>query len=187
MLLDEQGVKRLTALFDGIMAVAMTILILPLTDSALTFKGASLFDFFNGPNGLLTLTAIISFAILLDLWLSHHMLFAKVKSISRRVFLIHAIFQLLIIFIPLFTRLVSLHLDNQVTSISYLVIITVMYAHLPIMAGHLHQKITGYSLWPIVAFLIVIMVDLFFPGYQIFLLVIVLIITIVSMFVKQLD
>jgi|GEM_PF-6578670 len=187
MLLDEPGVKRLIALFDGIMAVAMTILILPLTDSALSFKGTSLFDFFNGPNGLLTLTAVISFAILLDLWLAHHMLFAHVKSISRRVFLVHAIFQLLIIFIPLFTRLVSLHLDDQVTSISYLVIITVMYAHLPIMAGHLHKKIQWYSLWPILAFLVVIIIEFIYPGYQIFLLVVVLIIAIGSMFVKQLD
>ena len=186
-MLDKKGIDRLITLFDAILAIVMTLLILPLADRIEDFEGRSFFDFFKGDNGLLFLSALISIVVLIHLWLSHHMIFKDLKFMSRRVFLIHTIFMILILIIPMFTRLMSLSLDNKVNQITYLLMITVIYIHLPIMEGHIKHKVSMNTVLPVVGMLIIILLATLFGTLSGYSLIMVLVMSLITMSLWKVD
>jgi len=81
---------RLEFLFDGIFAIAMTILVLELKIPELEDRhsvgelGAALFK-----NGMTFLSYILSFAMLSVFWMTHNRIYANLKKISSLCLAIH--------------------------------------------------------------------------------------------------
>lgn len=105
---SEKGTLRLEAFSDGVFAIAITLLGLELKVPSLTDSKQ------NG--GLVKLlfeqwpvyvSFLISFFIILVIWLSHHQLFKLIHSMNRRFFFSNALLLCVVTIIPFTTELVA--------------------------------------------------------------------------------
>lgn len=100
--------SRLKAFVDAVVAIAMTLLILPLLDSIgdaattglstgewLREDGSSLFAF------------VLSFAVIASFWVNHHQLFARVERVTSGLLWITILWMLTIVWLPVATALVG--------------------------------------------------------------------------------
>ena len=97
---------RAKAFIDAVVAIAMTLLILPLMDAATEGgvagqTGASWLD--DHSDQLFSFA--LSFVIIAMFWLNHHGLFARVQSISRVLLWLNMAWLLSIVWLPVATAL----------------------------------------------------------------------------------
>lgn len=111
MIPEEQKVKpgsgRLEALGDGIFAVAMTILVIPLSLPVMHTK--SLYEFINAFHEIWTdiICCVISFIVLGIMWFGHHMVFQYVKFINRYFIFLGVLFYMFVCFVPFSTSFLA--------------------------------------------------------------------------------
>lgn len=97
---------RIKAFVDAVVAIAMTLLILPLMESAsdLGNAGYGIGDWFSEQSGQL-LTFLISFAVIGSFWLGHHGFFSHVEFISDGLLVLLLIWLLTVVWLPVATAL----------------------------------------------------------------------------------
>ncbi len=137
---------RLEALTDGIFATVMTVLVLSLTVPVITGSSGSERAglVILGVEGLLpnVLSYVLSFLLLVVLWISHHNVFHHISKVDRRVLWLNALFLLTIGFIPFSTALIGRYSDVQLAVVIYGVnIIGIALSMLTIMAYTSRKKI----------------------------------------------
>jgi uncharacterized membrane protein len=99
------GVGRLLAFSDGVFAIAFTILVLDLSvpdglsDAELGVELRALVPSI--------LSAVLSFAVIGRLWISHHELFADIRAVDRTVLAANVVLLALIALIPFSTRVLA--------------------------------------------------------------------------------
>jgi uncharacterized membrane protein len=99
--------ERLVFFSDAVVAIALTLLILPLTDVARDIKsGTSSFDVIKD-NQALIWAFLLSFVVIGRYWLVHHRLFEEVKAYSLRLMLVNMAWLLTIVFLSFPTELVA--------------------------------------------------------------------------------
>jgi uncharacterized membrane protein len=113
-----RGLERLTAFADAVVAIAITLLILPLVDIAasthrdldalMTVHARQLFVF-----GL-------SFAVIAKLWLVHHKITENLRTYNHAVLIWTMIWLFTIVFMPLPTELIGRGLSKQGTAVLYI-------------------------------------------------------------------
>ena len=74
---QERGLERLVLFSDAVVAIALTLLILPLTDVEIE-AGQTLVEVLRNYSGKL-LAFGISFAVIARYWLGHHSIFKDVR------------------------------------------------------------------------------------------------------------
>lgn len=74
---SRRGVERLVLFSDAVVAIAVTLIVLPLVDAARELGDASVEEFLR-ENGLSFLAAAVSFVAISLFWLAHHRIFADV-------------------------------------------------------------------------------------------------------------
>lgn len=98
--------ERSKAFIDAVVAIAMTLLILPLMESVTEVAGAkgSTAGWFAEHQGELT-SFIVSFAIIAMFWLNHHRLFTAVEQVDSALLWISMAWLLTIVWLPVATAL----------------------------------------------------------------------------------
>ncbi|WP_448627376.1 TMEM175 family protein [Geodermatophilus sp. URMC 64] len=103
----ERGLDRLVTFLDAVVAIAITLLVLPLAEALDTAGGAS------GLGDLLSEEAaefgafFLSFAVIARLWLAHHRIVEGVGSYDRPFVLLNLLWILTIVVLPFATQVVS--------------------------------------------------------------------------------
>jgi uncharacterized membrane protein len=132
-----RGLERLNAFADAVVAIAITLLILPLVDISATYRGdlgallshhaSQLFAF-----GL-------SFAVIARLWGAHHRISENLRSYNRAVVIWTILWVFTIVFMPLPTELVGRSPVTRGTAALYIATLlasSISLSALAWLAGH---------------------------------------------------
>jgi len=122
----EQSISkgRLEFLFDGVFAIAMTILVLELRipeladDTSSHELGAALLA-----NGRIFISYIFSFLVLSMFWLSHNRLYPLLEKIGKASFYIHSWLLALAAFVPFCAHLINKYNHNRLAIQIYFAIV----------------------------------------------------------------
>jgi uncharacterized membrane protein len=137
----EAGVDRVITFSDGVVAIAITLLILPLTEIE-AGKNASLIDVVAA-NWPALLAFALSFAVIANYWTIHQTIFRPVRRHDARLVLLNMLWLAAIVFLPFPTALIADGLEGGFATfyISSLLIITVLNILLANYLAH-HPELT---------------------------------------------
>ncbi len=125
-----EGWSRLVAFSDAVIAIALTLLVLPLTDVAGDTRAHTAWDFLDENSALVT-SVLISFAVIAGFWWQHHQLAEYIARYDGVTVALHMLWLLMIVLLPFATELGSSD-DHPVRSanVLYLVVLTIAAAAL---------------------------------------------------------
>jgi uncharacterized membrane protein len=99
---DTHGLDRVMAFADAVAAIAITLVVLPVVEQAMTSDSAQAF-FADGWSDLVS--AAISFAVIGVFWHEHHWLFAPATGYSSRILQLELLWLAAIVALPVATVL----------------------------------------------------------------------------------
>ncbi|MGI9558035.1 MAG: TMEM175 family protein [Solirubrobacterales bacterium] len=146
---QEENRSRLAALTDGVIAIAITLLVLeiavPVVPEALVDEelGDALWDLRAQVFGF-----VLSFAIIGYYWLSHRLVFSHLERADVGLTLINLFFLLMVAFIPFVSALISDYAPNTTAVVIYAGVMTLaglsqlaMMVY-PAKRGHFHASVS---------------------------------------------
>ncbi len=101
----SHGYGRLVGFSDGVVAIAITLLILPLVDAASDYDGDV--GTFVGEHLGKLLLFLLSFAVIGNFWLVHHRTFERITSYNTALLWANLLWLLSIVFLPFPTALLA--------------------------------------------------------------------------------
>lgn len=101
----NRGFDRVVNFSDAVVAIAITILVLPLVDEASNIGHSDVDRFLMGVVPQL-MVFILSFAVIANYWFHHHNLFDQLKQVDRKLMLLNTLWLFGIVFIPFPTALI---------------------------------------------------------------------------------
>ena len=107
----ERGLGRLVGFADGVVAIAITLLILPLVDEAASLDG-SVWDFLK-ENSQQLMLFVISFLVIGRFWMIHHSVYENVTSYTHPLLWWNLLWLLTIVFLPFPTELLGHAASND--------------------------------------------------------------------------
>lgn len=102
----ERGFDRLVNFSDAVVAIAITLLILPLVDTATELDGLTLSELVE-KDGQKLLVFVISFAVIGRFWLAHHRIYERIVSYNTALIWVNMFWLLTIVFLPFPTELIA--------------------------------------------------------------------------------
>jgi uncharacterized membrane protein len=102
----ERGLGRLVSFSDAIVAIAATLLVLPLADAAAGIGGRSVSKLLSD-NSHAIFAFALSFAVILRFWLVHHRMYEHVVDYSHALLLTNSVWLFCIVAIPFPTELIG--------------------------------------------------------------------------------
>ncbi len=104
----ERGFDRFVNFSDAVVAIAVSLLILPLVDAVNETRagGLSASEFFND-NGDRLLAFALSFVVIASFWVNHHSVFEQVKTYSPALVWMNLGWLFTIVFLPLPTEVLA--------------------------------------------------------------------------------
>jgi Predicted integral membrane protein len=112
-MIKDEDLKRLINFSDAVVAVAITLLILPLTDLFQNFSNNNLLSVIESPSFISKLSNfLISFFVIYFLWETHRTIFSNVNEISNSVSRYNRVWLLSIIMIPAMTMITTKSNNN---------------------------------------------------------------------------
>jgi uncharacterized membrane protein len=106
ILRTERGLDRLVNFSDATVAIAITLLLLPLVDVAAEIDEKSLAELL-GENWGTLLAFVVSFAVISRLWVVHHKLFEAARSYSDGLMRVNFVWLASIAFLPFSSNLIA--------------------------------------------------------------------------------
>lgn len=91
----ERGIDRFVFFTDAVVAVAITLLVLPLIDTASNIGGASVPEYI-GENFTRIIAFVLSFAVVGRFWISHHQFIENITDYNRSALWLNMILTLLL-------------------------------------------------------------------------------------------
>lgn len=128
-----EGMRRLVAFCDAVVAIALTLLVLPLTDAAGDAEHISAWRFLGDHSGLV-MSVLISFGVIAGFWWHHHQMIEYFEKYDGTVVLLHLLWLLTIVLLPFSTELGSGR-DVADSNVLYLVILAVSATSLSAIAA----------------------------------------------------
>jgi uncharacterized membrane protein len=101
----SHGFARLVGFSDGVVAIAITLLILPLVDAASNYHGDV--GGFVTDHVFQVLIFLLSFAVIGNFWYVHHQMYERVTSYSGGLIWANLLWLLSIVFLPFPTELLA--------------------------------------------------------------------------------
>jgi len=101
----ERGFTRLVSFSDGVVAIAITLLILPLVDSASEIS-AGVATFLTD-NAFQLFVFVLSFAVIGRFWLTHHGMYENAIDYNKALTRANLLWLLSIVFLPFPTELLA--------------------------------------------------------------------------------
>ncbi|MFY2787193.1 TMEM175 family protein [Rhodococcus sp. KRD162] len=102
----ERGFDRLVNFSDAVVAIAATLLILPLVELADPDESAQFIDILRS-HGVELFAFVLSFLIIFSQWLSHHRVFRDLIGYTRSLMWVNFVWLLSIVFLPFPTKLIA--------------------------------------------------------------------------------
>lgn len=102
----ERGLDRLVNFSDATVAIAITLLILPLVDAATEIGDKPFSEFFQ-KNEWELLAFAVSFVVIARFWTVHHRIFDTVAAYSRPLMTANFLWLIAIVFIPFTANVLS--------------------------------------------------------------------------------
>jgi uncharacterized membrane protein len=102
----ERGFDRLVNFSDAVVAIAITLLILPLVDTAANLHGANAGSFI-AKNEFKLFVFVLSFAVIGRFWLVHHKMYEYVIGYNDGILWANILWLLSIVFLPFPTELLA--------------------------------------------------------------------------------
>ncbi|SDY61516.1 TMEM175 family protein [Herbiconiux ginsengi] len=102
----ERGFDRLVNFSDAVVAIAITLLILPLVDTATELNDKTVSELL-ADNWLKLLVFVISFAVIGRFWLAHHRMYENIVGYDKALLLTNLFWLLTIVFLPFPTELIA--------------------------------------------------------------------------------
>jgi len=112
-----RGLERLNAFADAVVAIAITLLILPLVDISVSYHGDLGALLAAHSNQLFAFG--LSFAVIARLWLVHHKIAENLRTYDRAVLIWTLVWLFTIVFMPLPTELIGRR-NTQATAALYI-------------------------------------------------------------------
>ncbi|MGC4935400.1 TMEM175 family protein [Gordonia sp. DT30] len=142
----EEGFRRLIAFTDAVVAIALTLLVLPLVDIAhdLT-EGITVWQVFSDHSDQV-IGFLISFIVIWVLWRNHHSMMEYFRSYDEVLFRLHFLWLFTIVALPFVTALISGR-EIEWANLAYLTVLWVSIASLSAMAlwGRSHRALLDDS------------------------------------------
>lgn len=116
----RRGFDRFLFFTDAVTAIAVTLLILPVVDAVTqtSSKDMAVSDLLAESQGEI-LGFLLSFAVIIILWMAHQRVFELVGSYSPSLMLLGIVWLLSIALLPFTTALIADHADEQATVLLY--------------------------------------------------------------------
>lgn len=117
---DLPSAERLKTFTDAVVAIAMTLLILPLMDSVgevATAHGTAA-EWLAGERDALIAFAL-SFLLIANFWVSHHRLFARIDKLRAGLLWLTIAWMFTIVWLPVATAIVSILPRDSVQTVLY--------------------------------------------------------------------
>jgi uncharacterized membrane protein len=115
----QRGLDRIVNLSDAVVAIAATLLVLPLVDSAQELFGRPGHEVLAENKDNL-LAFVLSFAVICRLWLVHHDLYRMVIGFTRPLVWANFLWVLCIAFLPFPTELISAGIHDGTSNALYI-------------------------------------------------------------------
>jgi uncharacterized membrane protein len=112
---------RLVLFTDAVVAIAVTLLILPLVEAVNEFQAEGL-----DAQSVITdhkpqiYTFLLSFVVIANFWLTHHRMFEHVKAYNTRMIQLNLLWLLFIVILPFPTEIVGAYPSTQFTAGLYI-------------------------------------------------------------------
>lgn len=107
-----KGFDRIVFFSDAVVAIAISLLILPVVDVFADDQGRAIGEIFTDEAGSL-LAFVLSFVVIARFWLAHHQIFERVHSYTTPMLVANMFWLLTIVFVPLPTQLAGTNDDND--------------------------------------------------------------------------
>jgi len=160
---EPRSVERLVLFTDAVVAIAITLLVLPLVDAVSEAVAAAapstdvIID-----NRAQIFSFLLSFYVIAQLWSAHHQLFDAVTVARRGVFMLNMLWVLTIVALPFSTEMVGAYGDDRFTVLLYVGSVLASSACLTALGvavrGRLVPGALGVTGTLIVAFLLVVLI-----------------------------
>lgn len=108
---SEKALDRLVAFGDAVVAIAITLVVLPIVDEAMDVPSAA--DFFRH-SWMSLFSAALSFGVIAVIWLAHHRMMAAARGYTPGVVRLELLWLAMVVFLPVATVLdiVGSHSDR---------------------------------------------------------------------------
>ncbi len=103
---QNRGLDRLINFTDAVVAIAITLLILPLVDIGLPNAGTSVWTLLGEQAGRIT-SFMISFLVVAQMWRVHNRVFNQLLTYDNRIFSLNLVWLISIVFLPWPTALLG--------------------------------------------------------------------------------
>lgn len=136
-----QGTDRLVLFTDAVVAIAITLLVLPLVDAvreAVATKVPSVEMITE--NWQTIFSFLLSFVVIARFWWVHHQLFAMVTVASRGIVIWNFVWVLTIVLLPFVTEMVGGYDNDQFTLVLYVATIVASSVCLTAMSTLAHGR-----------------------------------------------
>lgn len=113
--------ERLKAFTDAVVAIAMTVLVLPLMESVtdLGGDGGSVADWFDRHNGQLVSFAL-SFVLIATFWQTNHRVFAQLERVTPALLWLSVAWMFTIVWLPVPTAMLGSMREDDAQKIVYI-------------------------------------------------------------------
>ena len=111
----ERGFDRLVNFSDAVVAIAITLLILPLVDTATELSDGSILELLE-KDWLKLLVFVISFVVIGRFWLAHHRMYESVVGYNSGLLWVNLLWLMSIVFLPFPTELIATSGGNSPTT-----------------------------------------------------------------------
>jgi uncharacterized membrane protein len=126
---SEAGFRRLVNFSDAVVAIAITLLILPLVDEASTIGSLSVGNFLHD-NRVRLFAFFLSFAVIGRFWWAQHQVFERIRSYNALLVAGMSLWLLSIVFLPFPTELLGAANNANATATHGLYVGTLVVASL---------------------------------------------------------
>src|SRR3989440_4097549 len=138
---DDRGTGRIEAFSDGVIAVAITLLILDVhVPTVQTGLLQALLNQWPAYLGYVT-----SFLVITIFWANHHNMFRYIQQVDYALLLINSLFLMCIAFIPFATALLTMYITS--TSPTEQHTAAIVYGATLLLNGILFNSIWWYAVW----------------------------------------
>lgn len=102
---ETVGSDRAKSFIDAVVAIAMTLLILPLMEAVTGSGGDGSAAHWFGAHGLLLFGFAVSFVVIAMFWAEHHWLFARVHRVTASLLWLNVAWLAMIVWLPVATAM----------------------------------------------------------------------------------
>ncbi|MFZ2510651.1 MAG: TMEM175 family protein [Gordonia sp. (in: high G+C Gram-positive bacteria)] len=125
----HEGFTRLITFADAVVAIALTLLVLPLTDLANEDIDEDNFGRFIADHYMVVVSFLISFAVIWALWRNHHRTIEHFVGYDDTLFKLHLVWLLTIVILPFATAVLD-NSDMRWANVFYIAVLGISIASL---------------------------------------------------------